>query len=450
MTDLSVPWGDGPLEFSLPEDWELVQTANSTLRAAPEDWPDRLAMALNQPEAGLPLSRLLAARRGGNIVLVVEDLTRHSPLPQILSILLREIRHAEIQDSQIEIIFATGMHPPLTPEEADRKLGPEVASIRRRCNACRDPAASVKIGSVGSVPVRIDRAVAAADLRIVVSSVSPHLQAGFGGGYKMILLGCASAETIRGLHRQGIGRSLRQQVGTDVLKNPMRMAIDSGGAMLEQAGGATFSVQYLLDDRELPCAIATGEVLPAHRMLAKQAAVFCGVIVPSPSDVLIANAHPRDFDLWQSFKCIANTLWAAREGGVVICLTRCPGGINNVKPMRWPLSPKATRTILRVLGPQNLAQLVMRLVPRMAGDAAFFVRIASGALHRNPILMVCPELARQGAVFPGMPIFPDVPQAFAAATKILGPGRQRVTLFPSGGITYPIPGFKNGGTDYAS
>jgi len=64
MTDLSVPWGQKPLEFSLPEDWELVQTANSTLRAAPEDWPDRLAMALNQPEAGLPLSRLLAARRG--------------------------------------------------------------------------------------------------------------------------------------------------------------------------------------------------------------------------------------------------------------------------------------------------------------------------------------------------------------------------------------------------
>ena len=86
----------------------------------------------------------------------------------------------------------------------------------------------------------------------------------------------------------------------------------------------------------------------------------------------------------------------------------------------------------------------------MAGDAAFFVRIASAALHRNPILMVCPDLARQGAVFPGMPIFPDVAQAFAAATKILGQGRQRVTFFPSGGITYPIPGFKNGGMNYAS
>ncbi len=248
----------------------------------------------------------------------------------------------------------------------------------------------------------------------------------------------------------GVGRSLQQHIGTDVLKNPMRQAVDAAGAMVDQAHGATFSVQYLLDGRELPCAVATGEVLPAHRMLAKQAAVACGVIVPAPADVLIANAYPRDFDLWQSFKGIANTLWAARSGGVVICLTRCPGGFNGVKPIRWPLRQKATRSILRVLGPQNLAQLVMRLAPHLAGDAAFFVRMATGALHRNPILIVCPELARAGATFPALPIFADTAQALAAAANILGPSRQRVVLFPSGGVTYPVPQIKNGGIPYAS
>jgi hypothetical protein len=276
------------------------------------------------------------------------------------------------------------------------------------------------------------------------------LQAGFGGGYKMFLPGCASLETIRALHRRGVGRSLRQQVGTDVQKNAMRSVVDAAGALVDQAGGATFSVQYLLDESERPCAVATGEVLPAHRMLAKQAAVSCGVVVPSPADVLITNAYPRDYDLWQSFKCIANTLWAAREGGVVICLTRCPGGLNNVKPIRWPFSQKNTRTILNVLGSQNLANLVLRLAPRLAGDAGFFVRMATGALHRNPILMVCPELAKAGVTFPGMPIFADVSRATAAAVDILGRGRQRVILFPSGGTTYPIPALKNGSDDHAS
>jgi hypothetical protein len=303
---------------------------------------------------------------------------------------------------------------------------------------------------VNGVDLAIDRGVAQADLRIIVSSVSPHLQAGFGGGYKMFFPGCASLETIRSLHRLGLGRSVRQLVGMDVMKNAMRSTIDAGGAMLDEAFGKTFSVQYLLDDQEMPSAMATGEVLPAHRMLAKQAAVACGVIVPSLADVLITNAYPRDFDLWQSFKGIANTLWAARPGGVVICMTRCPGGFNGVRSIPWPMNPKYTRTMLRLVGANNLASMVMRLSPRLGGDAGFFIRIATAMLHRNPIFMVSAELAGMGATFPGIRIFAELSHAVAATQDLLGQGRQRVIAFPSGGITYPIPGMKNEASDYAT
>ena len=54
MGDLSVPWGHENLDFSLPAHWKVEQVASASLRPAPEDWADRLAVALSQPAAGEP------------------------------------------------------------------------------------------------------------------------------------------------------------------------------------------------------------------------------------------------------------------------------------------------------------------------------------------------------------------------------------------------------------
>jgi nickel-dependent lactate racemase len=274
----------------------------------------------------------------------------------------------------------------------------------------------------------------------VVSSVSPHLQAGFGGGYKMIFPGCSHLETIRGLHRKGIGRRPRQLVGTQVTANPMRRVIDSAGVRLDERHGRTFAIQYLLDDNNLPTLVAAGDVLPTHRMMAKRCSVACGVVLSQPADVLITNAHPRDFDLWQCFKSIANTRWAARPNGAIICLARCQQGLHGMPvPSWWPASPEWMRRIVRWLGPESLSSLVTRLAPRLAGDAAFFVRMAAQTIYRNPIYMVSPNLHEAGVAFPGIAIFAGIDDAVAAAQKHLGEGPHRVVVFPSGGTTFPVP-----------
>ena len=54
------------------------------------------------------------------------------------------------------------------------------------------------------------------------------------------------------------------------------------------------------------------------------------------------------------------------------------------------------RRIVRWLGPETLSSLVTRLVPRLAGDAAFFVSMATQTLHRNPIVHVSPILHATG------------------------------------------------------
>ncbi|MDP7287328.1 MAG: lactate racemase domain-containing protein, partial [Phycisphaerae bacterium] len=191
MSSISIPWSDNGLSIDLPDNWSVQQTANSQLRPGQGAWPDRLAAALNKPDTALPLGKLLAARPNGRIVLVIEDITRHSPVPKILETVMREIRHARIDDEQVEVVFANGMHPPMTEEEAAEKLGPEVEKLKWRNNPWHDKTQYVSVGWAGKIEYLVDRQVVEADLRIVISAVCPHLQAGFGGGFKMIFPGCS-------------------------------------------------------------------------------------------------------------------------------------------------------------------------------------------------------------------------------------------------------------------
>jgi len=438
MPEITLPSRHGDWELSLPDHWQVQQVAEASLRPAAADWPDRLARALNQPTSGQPLARLLEARRRERIVLIVEDTTRHSPLPALLEPILREIDHAGIDRAAVEVVFATGMHVPMTPERAREKLGEIAGQLPFRCNPWQDPSAYRSVGRVGKVPVEVDAGVLSAGLRIVVSSVSPHLQAGFGGGYKMFLPGCASLETIRGLHRLGLPRHARQLVGTAPDRNAMRRTIDAGGALVDAAGGRTFAVQYVLDADDQPTFLAAGEPVPTHRMTTKQCAAACGIITPAPADVVIANAHPRDTDLWQSFKGVANTCWAARRNGAVICLARCEHAMEGMTLPAWPLSPTWTRRVVRLLGPGALASLTTRVLPGLAEDAAFFVHMALQMLHRNRILLVSPALAAQPRRFPGLEVFAEPAAAIASAERELGPGPRRVIVFPAGGSTFPI------------
>jgi len=440
MPVISVPWDDNPLTISLPEQWQLLRSASSSPRATAENWPDRMAAALAKPASGPSLGQLLAACQKGKVALIVEDDTRHSPLMEILPILLREVRHSGLSDEQIEIVFATGMHLPMTPQQVQAKIGMETSILRWRCNPWETDKAYVTVGRIGRVDARIDRGVLQADLRILVSAVTPHLQAGFGGGYKMFFPGCAGLETIRALHRLGVARRPRQLIGAEADRNVMRQAIDAAGLTVDKAHGHTFSLQYLLDESDRPANIATGQVVPAQRMLAKQAAVAFGVFTEQPADVVITNAYPRDLDLWQCLKSVANTLWAARPGGVIICLARCQAGLHGMKPpRRWPFNPAWTRRLVRLLHPEPLAALLTRVVPRLAGDAAFFIRLALQSLYRNPILLVSPAMCQAACRFPGLLIYPSIDEALAAATPLLDDGPQRVTVFPAGGITYPVP-----------
>ena len=105
--------------------------------------------------------------------------------------------------------------------------------------------------------------------------------------------------------------------------------------------------------------------------------------------------------------------------------------------MTWS-NPTWTRRLVKLLGPEGLGALLMRLVPRLAGDAAFFVRLALQTIYQNPILLASPGLHAAGEKFPGLELFATAEEAVAAADRLLGGQPQRVIVFPSGGTTFPV------------
>jgi lactate racemase len=439
MPEITIPCGDESQTLTLPDDWTIQQIAESAQPRADEDWHERLARTLAKPASGPSLPELLAANRQGRIAIILEDVTRHSPLEEILPIVMREVRHAGINDDQVELVFACGMHPEMTARQVADKIGAEWTHLTFRSNAWQDSDSYVPVGKVGRTRVLIDRGVAEADVRIIVSSVSVHLQAGFGGGYKMLFPGCAAQETIRGIHTLGIKKKGQHQLGgTTSDTNPMRRAIDAAGLLVDGNHGATFAVQYLLDGSNCPTAIACGEVIPAQHMLAKQCSTSDGVLINNQADVLITNAYPRDHDLWQSFKAIANTRFACRPDGVIICMSRCEAAMEGMDVPKFPLTPKGLRRFLCLFGSNGISTLILRLLPKLAGDAAFFIRMATQTLQRNPIIMVSPILHAAGK-FPGLQVVGTLEDAIEIAKTHLEEGPQRVTVFPTGGTSYPLP-----------
>ena len=444
MQQVTIPWGEEELTIPLPDEWKLQEVAVPSSKPPSQQWHVRMAESLMKPVTGASLAERLDELGSGRICIIVEDMTRNSPLHDILQILLDELRHAGINNEQIEFFIACGMHPHPTAEQIASKLGPAADGIAWVANPWQDETQYSYLGRIGRTDIRICKRIIEADLRIILSSVSPHLQAGFGGGYKMMFPGCGELKSIRMLHRHGVdGENIGQLVGMDVDKNPMRQVIDKAGVMVDQTNGSTFTIQFMLDSNDLPTHIASGDPLPAHRMLTKKCAIEYGIVSEEPADILITNAHPRDYDLWQTFKCIPNTCWAARKGGIVICMGRCEQGLNEMKTMPWPINPRWTRKLVKFLGPARITSMLDRIVAGIAGDSRWFIQLATSILKRNTIYMVSPALHENEVKFPGIAIYPNIEKALKAAGKRLGKGSHRVAVYPVGGASFPIISWKH-------
>ena len=298
-----------------------------------------LSSALRRPVASKPFEAFCSD--GEDVLFIVNDATRPSPLERILDVLSPSpiIMNAAF-------LVATGTHP--APDEADLRLlfGRHLDAHRERI-AVHDAKNESDMVTAGTTrfgtAVRFNRRVTDARKLVVVGTVEPHYFAGFTGGRKAFLPGCAAYATVESNHRFALdpGSSTCALEG-----NPVHEDMQSAADLLSDK--SVFSIQNVLDENGRIVAAFAGDLETSFRKAVEASTrVFC-VPVPKSAGIVVGMvAPPLDSDLYQAHKALENAKPAVKRGGVFILTAACGRGTGNDAFIRLLSSEKRPEDVLR-------------------------------------------------------------------------------------------------------
>jgi hypothetical protein len=438
---ISIPWGlDGAdLALELPPGWPPAEVVRPDVAGALADYPSALADALESPLGAARLEEQVGA--GSKVAVVVDDPSRWTPVREALPAILARLRSAGVSDADVSISVGVGRHHALDSEALRRRLGDEVACRYRSYSPpVDDLLAYADLGvTADGLPVRVFRPVAEADLRVLVGSVLPHLQAGFGGGYKLIFPGTSHRTTLGALHRRGIGHGdAARLLGGDRLDNPMRRAIAGAAGRL----GPCVSVSHLLGAPGQVLCVASGHPDPVQDRLASEARRRFAAPSGPPADIVAAGNHPWPGDPMQSFKVLLQHRAACRPGGVLAGFFWTDRGEID---RSFPLPVMRAIAASGAAGGWALRHALAsadRLAHSVGSPAAFMLHWARELVVDRTVLVYAPPLReRIGPRLGPVRLFSDPSSLWAAAAESLrGVEAPRLRVFPSGGLTYaPAP-----------
>ena len=436
--DCLIPWGPGqPLRLQVPDRWQILDVVKPNLAGPLTNYPSGLCEALDVPEGGLTLGSLVGP--GASVAIVVDDPSRWTPIASALPILLGRLTDLGVARDAITISFGVGRHHAVNAQAMAQRLGPEIAAAYRCFSPPVDDLKSYDdLGSTkDEVPVRVFRPVARADLRILIGSVLPHMQAGFGGGYKLIFPGTSHRSTLVALHRRGLGGDgAARLLGGDASGNPMRQAIRQAAAKL----GPCLSISHLLGPPGTVLHIASGHPDPVQDRLAAEARrrFEAPAVPPDGVDVVVAGNSPWPGDPMMSFKVLLQHRSAGRPGGVLVgFFWTDPNEIDRTVPLSTLKTIAATGRAGAWLIRRGL-KLTDRVLSSWEAPSEFLIRWARELVVDREVLVYSPPLFEKvGSRLGPVRLFDDQQALWDAASAAVAMTRAPCCrIFPQGGLTY--------------
>lgn len=433
---IELPWGrNGLLSLPLPPCWRLVAQGDVTIPAPLADLQSEVCAGLDQPIGTPPLRDLVGPET--RVALVMDDLSRPTPVHRLAPVVLNALLEAGAQPENVTGLFAVGTHRVMRPEEMADRAGASVVS-RIACHSfdCHDAAAFVNLGRTRrGTPVTLNRIAAAADLRVLIGTIEPHPQAGFGGGFKNLLPGLAAAESIGQNHLLMPAPDRYNMIGTLPEENPMRQDIEEAGRMVD---GPTLIVNVVLDPDLEPVAVVCGDAVAAHRVGVAISRRIYGVELPHQVDVVLSSAYPMDQELRQAGKGVLNVAGACRPDGVIVGFMHCERGVGNVDLPRLWLPLSLLRLLTRGLGSRGIRFLVRRLPRAVPVEARFMVNFALQMLKDYRVLLFSPHLkAVTEGRFPPV-LYGDLERLLDDVVRLVGRPDPEVAVFRQGGVSFPV------------
>src|SRR5438552_17087824 len=157
MSTIELGYGRGSIDF----DYDAAQF---DVLARPQSDTRPLSVAeigaaIDAPIDSPPLEDQIAA--GDRVLIVVSDATRATGSAQIINLLVRRLIQNGVSSGDIAIIFATGIHRAVRPDEKVELLTLFITQrIRTLDHDAYDASQLIQIGTMeGGVPVEVNRAL---------------------------------------------------------------------------------------------------------------------------------------------------------------------------------------------------------------------------------------------------------------------------------------------------
>jgi nickel-dependent lactate racemase len=320
MKRIALPYGVSTVEIEIPEDHPLEIASPQEVKPD-ADLQTLLRRAVRQPVGMAPFSTFF--KGGENLLLLVDDITRPTPIDKILPVLLEELE-IEKRNVKVTILIALGTHRKMTPTEIERKVGREIVARYPVINHdADDPSGLVFLRTTSNgTPIYVNRLLQQADVCLGISNVVPHNLAGWSGGAKIVQPGICGKETTYHTHLLAV-RCPTTNMGK--LNNPVRAEIEK----VVEDTGLTGTINTVLDRHGTVVHIVAGEARAAHRRAVELARPIWQVPVHSLADIVVVSSYPADLDFWQANKGLHAAERIVKRGGDIILLTPCPEGLSS-------------------------------------------------------------------------------------------------------------------------
>jgi nickel-dependent lactate racemase len=276
---------------------------------------------------------------GESILIVVPDATRQTASGQTVNLIVRRLIANGAMPFDIRIIFATGIHRPVTEAEKQTILTPFIAQrVKTLDHNPRDLAQIVRLGETKSgTPVELNRALTEHDRVIIVGGVTFHYFAGFTGGRKLICPGLASTKTISATHQLAFDcemKSRRAGVGAGLLEGN---AVHEAFAEVVEKLPPHFSVNTIVNDAGEAVDLFCGDWQTSHRAACESYAARHTIEIAEKRDSVIVSCggFPHDINMIQAHKALETAAQACTDGGAIIFLAECADGLGRKDFLDW-------------------------------------------------------------------------------------------------------------------
>ena len=422
---IELNYGKEGLAIDVPDDLDvrvIRKPAMPVLTAPGEAVRQALASSVKAP----PLAELARGKKTACILIC--DITRPVPNHLFLRPVIETLLEAGMPASGITVLIATGLHRPNEGEELAELVGDawvqETVTVAN--HFARDDAAHLDLGVTPTrgTPVKLDRRLVEADLKIATGLVEPHFMAGYSGGRKVIAPGVAHKDTITTFHS---ARFMADPAAANCIldNNPLH---EEQLEIVKLLGGA-YALNTVIDEERRLSFVNFGEIIESHLEAVDQVRAFAEVKMGERFKTVVTTAagYPLDKTYYQTVKGMVGPIDILEPGGDLIIASACSEGMGSDEFV-------ASQRRLVTEGPERFFEIISK--KRFADIDEWQSQMQLKPMKAGSVHLYTDGLDMSDRALTGVASIESIPAAIAASVRTSGD--RRIAVIPEGPYVVPV------------